>query len=865
MMRQILSILLILLIAFSAVGVALADAPEFDTIGDQTFNEAELNTLSIAPSDADGDTLTITLIEDSYTSEDSSYSESDDFEYIVDAGDYSSALQWTPDYADVGDHTFTYTVTDDTGEETSETFTITVISQYVVALEEFTEEYDELIDEFDDIVDDYQDAIADSPEDLEEIGVRIDAIVGDLGELFINLLSLNYDLDDANDDEEISDDLTAELESQIEDLIQDIISTLEELEEMQAYIESYQNNVLPIFVPLDGMEFIFNEDTAGIAVLLIEDSDAGESYTLSGVEDSFTSESSSLDLTDSDILQMLESEAFYEANIYWTPTNDDVGYHYLTITATDGYGNEVSVSVVLNVIGENDFPQIPAIADQTVSVDSTTGTVEVFTYDLAATDEDSESLTYVVSATLDPSAADPTALPTPINDFEVDADGVLTWTPDLSESGLTFNVIVTVMDFEGGMDTAEFDIQVIENAIPVISTLDSTYSATEGEEFTLTFTATEADGESLTFEINEDSFSGTYASSSNIESEATFTDNSDDTYTLAWTPTNDAVGTITASITATDDSGSQTVSDQFTITVADVNSAPVIDTIADQTVDTGDTLDLTIIATDGDGDSITLSMSGDLPSDATFTDNTDGTATLTWTTVAGDDEEYDVTITATDSEGESSTEEFIVTVGEGSPLSAWEQAIQDLQDEFDEIESNYHDDDLEDEYEDAVDSGDEDDIERATEDLEDVLDDLENLLEDVEDLRDDINEAEDDDDISKDTEDDLEADLDDLEDDINDLIDEIEDILGIESDDSESAELLEATSTGQSTDSDSTLDNDVDVEVTTFEVDDDGSTATVESTSSFDEIRPLLWLSAGIVIAFALLIFAISMLVTKKR
>ena len=85
--KQVISILLILLIAFSAVGVALADAPTFDSIGDQIFNEAELNTLSIAPSDVDGDALTLTLTEDSYDSEDSSYRESRDFSYFIDAGD----------------------------------------------------------------------------------------------------------------------------------------------------------------------------------------------------------------------------------------------------------------------------------------------------------------------------------------------------------------------------------------------------------------------------------------------------------------------------------------------------------------------------------------------------------------------------------------------------------------------------------------------------------------------------------------------------------------------------------------------------------------------------------------------------------
>lgn len=61
--------------------------------------------------------------------------------------------------------------------------------------------------------------------------------------------------------------------------------------------------------------------------------------------------------------------------------------------------------------------------------------------------------------------------------------------------------------------------------------------------------------------------------------------------------------------------------------VPSLNQAPVLAEIGDQLVAEGSTLDVGIAATDPDGDAITLSATG-LPAFTSFTDNTDGTGTL---------------------------------------------------------------------------------------------------------------------------------------------------------------------------------------------------------------------------------------------
>jgi len=115
-------------------------------------------------------------------------------------------------------------------------------------------------------------------------------------------------------------------------------------------------------------------------------------------------------------------------------------------------------------------------------------------------------------------------------------------------------------------------------------------------------------------------------SASGLPSFATLTDNGDGTGTLALVPGfNDAGVYPDVEIAATD--GDLAASQAFTITVNDVNRAPILASIGDQALDEGATLDVTVSASDPDGDPIILSSVG-LPAFATFTDHADGTGTL---------------------------------------------------------------------------------------------------------------------------------------------------------------------------------------------------------------------------------------------
>lgn len=85
----------------------------------------------------------------------------------------------------------------------------------------------------------------------------------------------------------------------------------------------------------------------------------------------------------------------------------------------------------------------------------------------------------------------------------------------------------------------------------------------------------------------------------------------------------------------------------FKIIVGKTNRPPVIEDIPDQHVKEGDRLTVNISSSDPDGDDIALAVSG-LPPGAVFTDNGDGTGTITWIPAFGQAGEYEIEIVADD-------------------------------------------------------------------------------------------------------------------------------------------------------------------------------------------------------------------------
>ncbi len=90
------------------------------------------------------------------------------------------------------------------------------------------------------------------------------------------------------------------------------------------------------------------------------------------------------------------------------------------------------------------------------------------------------------------------------------------------------------------------------------------------------------------------------------------------------------------------------------------NSAPVLDSIGNKSVNEGSALSFSVSATDADGDAITYSATG-LPSGATFSSHT-----FSWTPGQGDAGDYNVTFIATDDGGLQDSKTITIAV-DGPP------------------------------------------------------------------------------------------------------------------------------------------------------------------------------------------------------
>ena len=332
----------------------------------------------------------------------------------------------------------------------------------------------------------------------------------------------------------------------------------------------------------------------------------------------------------------------------WTPTEAQGGLTpSVTVTVTDnGSGNLTDSETFTITVNEiNTAPVLAAIGNQTVNEGAT------LSFTATATDADlpGQTLTYSLDAAS-------LAL-----GMSIDANtGVFSWTPTEAQGGLTPSVTVTVTDNGTGLltDSETFSITVNEiNTAPVLTAIGN-QSVNEGATLSFTATATDADlpGQTLTYSLDAASIALGMSIDAN-------------TGVFTWTPT-EAQGGLTPSVTITvtdNGTGNLTDSETFTITVNDINVAPVLAAIGNQAVNEGATLSFTATATDADlpGQTLTYSLdAGSLALGMTIDANT---GVFSWTpTEAQGGLTPSVTITVTDNGTGNLTdsETFTITVND---------------------------------------------------------------------------------------------------------------------------------------------------------------------------------------------------------
>jgi hypothetical protein len=244
-------------------------------------------------------------------------------------------------------------------------------------------------------------------------------------------------------------------------------------------------------------------------------------------------------LTESPLGMTINSSS---GKISWIPSYSQVGDNPVVALVYDEGGETDSQSFTITVANVNDPP---VFTSQPVIV--ATEEMEYF-YEVEANDVDGDTLQYSV---LNP----PQGMVVDIN------VGTINWTPTNDQAG-EHSIIVKVIDGLGGEKTQSFTITVENvNDGPVI-TSTPILVGTEDKEYTHQVEAQDEDltGDTLVFDLSE------YPDGMQINSS---------TGVISWIPTNSQIGENNMVVVVTDGNGGMDTQ-LFSITVENVNDAPII-------------------------------------------------------------------------------------------------------------------------------------------------------------------------------------------------------------------------------------------------------------------------------------------------
>ena len=151
-------------------------------------------------------------------------------------------------------------------------------------------------------------------------------------------------------------------------------------------------------------------------------------------------------------------------------------------------------------------------------------------------------------------------------------------------------------------------------AAPPVLSVPGAQTVAELQTLAFTVTATDPEGQLCVL------------SASNLPGGALFTDNQNNTGSFSWTPDASSAGSYVAYFTADDTFGGRTTA-SVDIDVTNANGPPVLDPIADRTLEQGSMAFISVSGWDPDGDPLTLTASG-LPSFGSLTDYGNGSGTV---------------------------------------------------------------------------------------------------------------------------------------------------------------------------------------------------------------------------------------------
>lgn len=333
-----------------------------------------------------------------------------------------------------------------------------------------------------------------------------------------------------------------------------------------------------------------DSETVTVTVASINDAPVGGADSATVAEDGTVSIDVLANDSDADGNADLDADpTLFEGAQFGTVTLDAVTHRLVYAPDGDYFGSDSfvydicdaalecadNVVVTVTVSPTNDAPVLAAIVPQTMNEGAT------LSLTATATDVDSGTLTWTTSNA--------------VNGAVSNTDGAITFTPTADYQGTGASFRVTVTD---GTTPVFQDVAVTVDNINDAPVLDAigTQTVNEGGVLSLTATATDIDTASGSF---------VWSTGSAVSGVVSNTDGA-----VTFTPAADFFGTASFRVTISD--GALSDFEDVSVTVSNVNDAPVLTLIGTQTMNEDATLTMTATVTDIDSSTFTWTTSSPL-------------------------------------------------------------------------------------------------------------------------------------------------------------------------------------------------------------------------------------------------------------
>jgi hypothetical protein len=311
----------------------------------------------------------------------------------------------------------------------------------------------------------------------------------------------------------------------------------------------------------------------------------------------------------------------------WTPRQN--GQFTAKFEVSDGTGSD-TLSVEIDVAQGNVAPSWPTLSVDTLYL--LEGSVFTHTFQ-QPTDDNLGDVVTIGTGTLPGTATfDPLGL-------------TLSWTPAFDKAGV-YELLLSAAD-DSGLKTYQTVYLSVANVNrePTVSLTSESIEVEEGEPVSFSVSASDPDREAVTL-------------SWSITPEAAGATLSNNVFNWA----SAIAGTYTVLVTVADQSGLE-ASASLTITVSDVNEAPVLAAVADTSVEVGASVQIELVGTDRDGDALTYSVILANDTENIITRGAQLAANMfSWTPSITDAGPNLISVRVTDPDGLSDEVHFTITV-----------------------------------------------------------------------------------------------------------------------------------------------------------------------------------------------------------